>query len=110
LKQLTEWQEKEFNDFLKEKIPGVVEFGAPWCGACKMTEPVLAELSANFPSLKFAKIDVAKNPGLASRMGVMSLPNVLLVNGGHVKEQIIGAASKKSIEEKIAKLCLHLKK
>jgi len=101
---LTEWTEKEFNEALKDKTHGVVEFSAPWCNACKMTEPILEDLSKSFETLKFAKIDVAKCPGLASRMGVMSLPNLLFINGGGVKEQIIGATTKAKIEENLKKI------
>lgn len=101
LKEITE---KEFNEALKNKHHGVVEFSAPWCAACKATEPILEDLSKSFESLFFAKVDVAKSPGLASRMGVMSLPNILFLNGGSVKDQIIGATTKKNLEEKIKKI------
>lgn len=104
MKTLTEWQEKEFNEFLKTKKNGVVEFGAPWCHACKLTEPLVAEMAVDHPDIVFAKIDVAKNPGLASRMGVMSLPNILFLNSGSVKEQIIGATNKKTLEDKLKKI------
>lgn len=101
---LTEWQEKDFLKAQKEKQICVVEFGAPWCAACKKTEPLVAELAQNYPEIKFAKIDVAKNSALASRMGVMSLPNILFINGGHIKEQIFGTTSHKELEEKIKKI------
>ncbi len=102
--KLNEWQEKDFLAAQKEKGVLVVEFSAPWCAACKTTEPIIAELSKDYKNIKFAKIDVAKNPGLASRMGVMSLPNIIIFKEGKVKDQIIGAASKKGIEDKIKKI------
>ena len=102
--QLLEWHEKDFNAALKTKEISIVEFSAPWCGACKITEPVVVEVAKNFPTIKFAKIDVSKNPGLASKMGVMSLPNILFLVDGNVKEQIIGAANRAKIEEKIKKI------
>lgn len=102
--QLIEWQEKEFNNAFKTKNVILVEFGAPWCNACKATEPIVAELSCDYPDVKFAKIDVSKNSGLASRMGVMSLPNILIITDGAIKEQIIGAASRVKIETKLKKI------
>ena len=101
---LENWQEKDFNSFLKSKKIGVVEFGASWCAGCKLVEPIILDLSKRFKDLTFAKIDVAKNPGLASRMGVMSLPNILFLKNGKVAEQIIGSTVKKAIEEKIKKI------
>lgn len=101
---LTEIQETEFNAALKDKNISVIEFGATWCASCKKTEPILVELATNYPNVKFAKIDVAKNPALASRMGVMSLPNILIVSNGKVIEQIIGGANRAKIEEKMKKI------
>ncbi|AKM81833.1 TPA: thioredoxin [Candidatus Berkelbacteria bacterium] len=101
---LIEWQEKEFNDFVADGGSGVVEFGAPWCGACKATEPQIEEVAMKHTDLKFAKIDVGKNSSLASKMGVMSLPNVIIFNGGKVKEQMIGMTPSKVLEEKLAKI------
>lgn len=102
--QLTEWQENEFNDFISTKGSGVIEFGAPWCGACKMTEPNIAEVSTKHQDLKFAKIDVGKNPKLASKMGVMSLPNVIIFKNGKVIEQFIGATTASVLEQKLVKM------
>ncbi len=100
---LIEWQEKEFSAAFVAKEVTVVEFSAPWCGACKATEPVVAALSKDYPEIQFAKIDVAQNPALASKMGVMSLPNILIISDGKVIEQIIGAANRAKIEDKLKK-------
>lgn len=99
--ELNEWNEKEFNQFLKDKKSGVVEFGAVWCNACKSTEPIISGVAKKHPDLSFGKIDVAKNPGLASRMGVMSLPNIFIIKKGKVADQIIGATNAKILENKI---------
>lgn len=101
---LTEWSEGEFNAAMKSDSVSVVEFGATWCASCKATEPVIAELSSTYANVTFAKIDVAKNAALASRMGVMSLPNIIIMTKGKVVEQIIGAANRAKIEEKLKKV------
>jgi len=101
---LENWHEKEFNHFLKNKGVGVIEFGAPWCAACKLIDPILGELSKEYKNITFAKIDVSKNPGVTAKMAVMSLPNILFINGGKVKDQIIGSANKSAIREKLKKL------
>jgi len=101
---LDEWQESDFDTALNKKETCVVEFSAPWCNACKATEPVVAEIAKTKTEIKFAKIDVSKNASLASRMGIMSLPNILFIAEGKIKEQIIGLANKTKIEEKLTKL------
>lgn len=101
---LKEWQEKEFNEFLKAKKSGVVEFGAPWCGACKATEPQIEKSAEKHQGLEFAKIDVGKNSALASKMGVMSLPNVIVFKEGKVIEQMIGMTTTNVLNEKLVKV------
>jgi len=100
LKELTE---KDFEEFIKKKGNGVVEFGAAWCGACKVTEPILAGISKKHFDLKFFKIDVNGDSKLAAKMGVMSLPNIFFIKEGKIVEQVIGVASEKEFEEKIKK-------
>lgn len=99
--KLQEFQEKEFNQFLKSKANGLVVFGAPWCVACKMLTPMLEKIADKNKDISFIKIDVSKSPGLASRMGVMSLPNILLIKKGKVADQIVGTTTKKEIESKL---------
>jgi len=101
---LKKWDEAEFNHFLSEKSSGVISFGANWCSACKMIEPNISNLASKYEDLAFAKIDVAECPGLASKMGVMSLPNILIFQKGKVIDQIIGATNSRSLEDKIKNL------
>lgn len=102
--KVEELEEKEFIAKTKKGIV-LVDFWASWCHGCKIVEPHLEELAKIYnDDLKFYKINVTKNPGISSRMGVMSLPNILIFNGGKVKEQIIGTATKKAIEDKIKKI------
>jgi len=101
---LTSWQEKDFNEFVAAKGSGLVEFVAPWCGACKMMEPMVAEIATNNADKTIVKIDVSQNQTLASKMGVMSLPNLLVIKEGKVVDQLIGSSTKKAIEDKLQKI------
>ncbi len=101
---LKKWQEKEFNEFIKAKKSGVIEFSAPWCGACKLIEPILNEVAKDFPEISLAQIDVSSNPKLAAKMGVMSIPNILFFSKGKVADQSIGMTNKTVLENKIKKI------
>lgn len=102
--KLKELDEKNFKEFINQEL-AVISFWAPWCHACHRMMPILEELMNHYKSkATFSKLNVMKNPGLSSRYGVMSLPNVLFFKKGKVVEQIIGASTKKAIEEKISKI------
>lgn len=104
MSSIKEFQDKDFNDFVKAKKSGLVIFSASWCGACKIVAPIITKIAQNYPKLDFIKIDVSNSPELASKMGVMSIPNMIFFNKGKVVEQIIGAASEKDIEARIKKI------
>lgn len=100
-------EELKEKDFILQTKKGtvLVDFWAKWCKTCKIVEPYLDDLAKTWnDKIKFYKVNVTENPGLASRMGVMSLPNILILEGGKVKDQIIGTTTKKAIEDKIKKI------
>jgi thioredoxin len=77
--------------------PVVVEFTAPWCGPCKAIEPVLEALP-----LDVVQLDVETSPATAARYGVLSLPTVMLFEGGEPRETVYGARPKRHFEKKFA--------
>ena len=101
---MQEFQENDFNKLMKDKKSGLVMFGAPWCGACKMMVPEVKKAAGDFKNLIFAKIDVGKNQHLATKMNIMSLPNTLFILSGKIVDQIIGAATQKELEKRLKKI------
>lgn len=77
----------------------VVDFWAPWCGPCKMVGPVLEKMAGEHADkVSVAKVNVDENQELAARYGIMSIPTVILFEGGKVKAQLVGARSQKDYE------------
>jgi thioredoxin 1 len=93
LRTLTDanWDE----EVLKAEGPVLVDFWAPWCAPCRMIGPTIEALANDFAGrAKVGKLNVDENPGVAQRYRVSSIPTLLVLRGGQVVEQRVGAAPK----------------
>jgi thioredoxin 1 len=83
------------SDVLESTQPVVVDFWAEWCGPCRMIAPALDEISREMEGkVKIVKLNVDENPGVASQLGIRSIPTLMVFKGGEKVAQKVGAASK----------------
>ena len=74
---------ENFNTLIHTNKPVVVDFYATWCGPCKAQTPVLEEVSRHFgEKARILKIDVDKNPHVAQRFQISSVPTLMVFNMG----------------------------
>lgn len=91
-------------EVLKADKPVLVDFWAIWCAPCKMISPIVDDLAEEYADkLKVGKVDVDNNPHIAMKFGIRSIPTLLIFKAGKVVDQIVGAAPKKMLIDKISK-------
>ena len=89
-----------FDSIINDTRPVIVDFHALWCGPCKVQSPILSEIAAEFGDrLKVIKIDVDKNPMIASKYNIQGVPTVILFKNGHLVWRQSGVASKSQLKE-----------
>jgi thioredoxin 1 len=83
--------------------PVVVDFWAPWCAPCRVMEPILDELAEQHGDrVAFMKLNVDENQETAGRLQVLSIPTLMVFEGGEVKKKLIGAVPRRRLEDELS--------
>ncbi|MBO6257734.1 MAG: thioredoxin [Succinivibrio sp.] len=85
------------NEVINSDKPVLVDFWATWCGPCRMVGPIIEELAEEMSEVKFCKVDIDKNSGYAGKLGVMSIPTLLLYKNGEIVGKQVGALPKEEL-------------
>lgn len=85
------------SEVLNAEQPVLLDFWAPWCGPCRMVVPIVEEIAVERNDIKVGKVNVDEEPELASQFGVMSIPTLVVMRGGKILNQAVGARSKRDI-------------
>ena len=91
-----------FQEVLAKGLPVVVDFGATWCGPCKVVGRVLDELEPQYEGrVIIGKCDIDESEDLAMQFGIRNVPTVIFFKDGQPVDKNVGAAPKPTFIQKI---------
>ena len=85
-------------EVMKAKGTVLVDFYADWCGPCKMQAPIIEKLSEERTDVKFCKLNVDDASDIAMKLGIASIPTLMVVKNGTITFKEPGLRQKAQIE------------
>lgn len=85
-------------EVLKSEIPVLVDFSATWCQPCRAIAPLVNQLAGEYEGrVKVTAVDIDESPAVAQKFQIRGVPTLLVIKGGKVVGQQVGAAPKAKI-------------
>jgi len=92
----------KLQELINSDTPTLVDFFAEWCGPCKTMKPVLEELKQKVgDKATILKIDVDKNPAIASQFTIQSIPTIIIFKNGNVVWRQMGVVPATVLEKQL---------
>ena len=86
-----------FDQVLNSEKKVLLDFYADWCGPCRMLSPIVDEVAEEREDILVAKVNVDDEQELAQQYGVISIPTLVVLEGGKVLHQSSGARPKTEV-------------
>lgn len=76
----------KFKNVINSSRPVLVDFYADWCGPCKQMPAILKQVKEELREhVRIIKVDVDKNPNIATKYQIRSIPTLMLFKDGEAK-------------------------
>ena len=86
-----------FDSIKANEKPILLDFYADWCGPCRMVSPIIEEIAKENPQYLIGKVNIDKEPELAQKFNVLSIPTLTVIKDGKGISQSAGARPKNEI-------------
>ena len=95
---VTELNEAQFNEFVKQSGVVMVDCWAPWCGPCRRMGPVVDEIANDLAGkVAVAKLNTDENQNVSMQFGINAIPTLLFFKDGVQQESLVGLRPKEDI-------------
>lgn len=86
-----------FDEITSSDKTVLLDFYADWCGPCRMVSPIVDEIAEERSDIVVGKINVDDEPELAGKFQVSSIPTLVVMRGGVIVNEAMGAMPKPRI-------------
>lgn len=94
--------DQNYDAFVAQGKPMVVDFSAEWCGPCRKMAPVIEDLAKKYDGkVIVGSCNVDENDVLTAKFGIRSVPSIFFIKDGEVVDKLVGAVPASTVEQKI---------
>lgn len=92
----------KFKSIINSNKPVLVDFYADWCVPCKQMPPILKQVKQELKEqVRIIKVDVDRNPFIATQYQVKSIPTLMIFKDGEAKWTGMGVHSAEQIKDMV---------
>lgn len=101
---ITELTDQNFDEIVSSNSVVMVDVYADWCNPCKQLSPIVDELGSDYSGrVIVGKLDADTNRDVVSKLGVRSIPTIVIYKNGEIVEQLVGMSTKKTLSDLLDK-------